>query len=310
MSEIWKGLIIGAATVIFATIGVYYQQLEINKLDVLTDFDVSYFSKPKFPNDEIVLTVNNVEKNKLGILRVALFNYSSQELTDIPINIKVTPKTQSGFKLLSYSAVGGQSIPDLVKEVKAMVFDGQSYYFSYIVSSINRTEKEDYGFQLRVLFEGDEEPMVSVVPKGIGVRAFDIQNSPSQKEANVEAVFVTLISLVIIVVAAFLFGFIIVTPVLSLSFRKLEYKSFQKHAKDLIDSIESGNLLPDKSDEEVRLFVADMMFNKRSTWWKSLSFLGKLSLGMIEPKREDHLFISSSEPTPTPQTKNNHQDPQ
>ncbi|RLV57817.1 hypothetical protein D5018_20560 [Parashewanella curva] len=160
MNNIWKNILVALAlSAIFATTGSYFLytgQLKITKLDLHQDFDANYFSKPKFPSNKIILTVDDIEKDKLGLFKISLVNFTTENYENIPINIKVTPKNKNEFKILGYSAVGQEELYDLVKETKKKHFDGSSHHFSYNVSSINRTEKSNYGMQLRILFEGRE----------------------------------------------------------------------------------------------------------------------------------------------------------
>lgn len=44
------------------------------------------------------------------------------------------------------------------------------------------------------------------------------------------------------------------------------------------------------SDEELRDYVATMLFSRQLTWWQTKSAIGKWSLGNIPPDREDYLI--------------------
>ncbi|MFM4647556.1 hypothetical protein [Aeromonas bivalvium] len=292
MNDIWKNILVAALSAIISFAGSYYlysKQLEISKLDLHKSFEGSYFSKPKFPSDNIVLTVNGEERNKLGLFQISLVNYTVKDYVDIPINIRVTPKNKSDFKVLAYSAVGQNEVYDLVEELKGMEFDGGSYNFSYKVSTINRTDESDYGMQLRILFEGAEEPEVNVVAKGVGVRDFDIGNSPNQKDISIKAVFLGMAIVLVIALFSFVLSVLILGPVISVLTRKIDIKSRKKYAGELFDSIKNNGLQPNKTDEEIANFVADMLYQRQCAWWDKKTPIGKWSLGLIAPVRSDHL---------------------
>ena len=292
MNDTWKSLLVAALSAILAFAGSYYlysEQLKISKLDLHKNFEGSYFSKPKFPSDDIILTVNKEEKDKLGLFQISLVNYTTKDYLDIPINIKVTPKNKNEFKLLAYSAVGQNEVYDLVEESKKMVFDGSSYNFSYKVSTINRTEKSDYGMQLRMLFEGTEEPEVDIVAKGVGIRDFDVNNSPYQKGINIKAAFLGVAIIVGLILSMFVLMILILGPIISIFTRKLDIKIRKKYAQEIFDAIKNNNLQPGKTDLEISNFVAEMLFQRQYEWWCKKTPIGKWSLGLIEPERSDHL---------------------
>ncbi|WP_411679545.1 hypothetical protein [Aeromonas hydrophila] len=292
MNDIWKTILVAALSAILSFAGSYYiysKQLEISKLDLHKNFDGSYFSKPKFPSDNIVLTVNGEEKDKIGLFQVSLVNYTTKDYIDIPVNIKITPKNKNDFKVLAYSAVGQDEVYDLVEELKGMEFDGNAYNFSYKISTINRTDKTDYGMQLRILFEGVEEPEVNVVAKGVGIRDFDIGNSPNQKAVSIKAAFLGVAILLVIALFSFFLMVLILGPIISFLTRKLDVKSRKKYAMELFDAIKNNSLLPSKTDEEIAGFVADMLFQRQCAWWDKKTPIGKWSLGLIAPERSDHL---------------------
>lgn len=292
MSETWKNVLVAALSAIFAFLGSYYfysQKLEILKMDLHKSFDENYFSKPKFPSDDIILTVNNEEKEKLGLFQIYLLNYTTKDYLDIPISIKITPKKKSEFKVLAYSAVGQDEVYDLVEESKKMAFDGSSYNFSYKISSINRTERSDYGLQLRILFEGTEEPEVSIVAKGVGIRDFDINNSPYQKSENIKAIFLSIGVMIGFVLVMFILMALFLNPLISVLTKKIDTKTKRKYARELYNAIKNNELQPGKTDEEIANFVADMLFKRQCEWWDKKTPIGKWSLGLIAPERDDHL---------------------
>ena len=293
MNNTWKNILVAALSAMFAFAGSYYlylEKIEISKLDLHKNFDDNYFSKPKFPSDDIILTVNNIEKNKIGLFQISLVNYTVKDYLDIPINFKITPKNNSEFKVLAYSAVGHEEVYDLVKELKGMEFDGRSYNFSYQVSSINRTENSDYGIQLRLLFEGTEEPEVNIVAKGVGIRDFDINNSPYQKSTNSTALFIVIGIVAVSAIVMFILMMLILNPIISVFTRKMEVRNRKKYARELFVAIKNNNLQPGKTDDEIADFVADMLFKRQCDWWDDRSAISKWSLGLIAPKRSDHLI--------------------
>jgi hypothetical protein len=292
MNQTWKNILVAALSAIFAFAGSYYiysEQLKISKLDLHKDFDENYFSKPKFPSSDIILTVDTEEKEKLGLFQVSLVNYTTKDYLDIPIKIKITPKKVTEFKILAHSAVGQDEVSDLVVATKDMDFDGSSYNFSYEVSSINRTERSEYGMQLRILFEGTEEPKVSVVAKGVGVRDFDVNNSPYQKSVNIKAAFLGIGLILGIGVGMFILMVLILGPLISVFTKSLDVKSRKKYAKELFKVIKDNNLQPNKSDDDIANFVADMLYHRQCEWWNNKTPIGKWSLGLIGPDRNDHL---------------------
>lgn len=267
----------------------YYEELQISKLDLHKTFDDNYFSKPKFPSDDIVLTINKEEKEKLGLFEVTLINYTTKNYLDIPVNLKIIPKDEAEFKILAYSAVGQNEVYDLVEETKKMKFDGNSYNFSYKVSSINRTEKNDYSMQLRILFEGTDQPEVKVVAKGVGIRDFDINNSPYQKNVNIQAVLIVISGMVGFILVLLALMTLIFNPLISLLTKKMAIKNNQKYAQELVDVIKNNKLQPDKTDEEISNFVADMLFKRQDEWWRNKTPIEKWSLGPSKPDRSDYL---------------------
>jgi hypothetical protein len=291
MNDTWKNILISLLSALLAFAGSYYiyvEQLKINKLDLHKEFDENYFSKPKFPSDNITLTVNNEEKEQLGIMKISIVNFSSKNYLDIPIKIKLTPIDTSEFKILSYSAVGEKEFYDNIKEDKKMRFDGKSYDFSYTVSSMNRSEKSDYGLQLRILFEGKGEPKVSISAKDVTIQDYDISHSPYQKNLSFKA---SLFGIGILVIFSLVVIFLMLTilgPIISWSTKKTDIKNKQKYARELFDAIKSESLQMGTTDEELKTFVSSMLYNQQLERWNSKTIISKWSLGMIAPNIEDY----------------------
>ncbi|MDN3402061.1 MULTISPECIES: hypothetical protein [Pseudoalteromonas] len=289
----WKNILVAALSALFTFAGSYYfysESLAISKLDLHKDYDDNYFSKPKFPSDDIILTVNKIEKEKIGLLQISLLNYTAKDYLDIPINFKLTPKELSNFKVLAYSVVGHGDVNDLVKEPKKMEFDGNSFNFSFKVSAINRTEKSDYGIQLRILFEGTEEPNIRAFAKGVGIRDFDINNSPYQETISKKSLLIFIGALVCFCLVMFIMMIFILNPVMSIMTRKSDIKSRQKYAESLFLAIKKENLLPGKTDPQIAEFIADMLHRRQCEWWDKRSPIAKWSLGLMAPERKEHLF--------------------
>lgn len=297
MNQTWKNILVPVLTaIVTATVTVaissYYkqsEQLKISKLDLQKYFDENYFSKPKFPSSDIILTVDTDEKEKLGLLQVSLFNYTTKDYSEIPINIKITPKNVSEFKILAHSAVGQDEISDLVVATKDMDFDGSSYNFSYEVLSINRAERDEYGMQLRILFEGTEEPKVSVVPNGVGIRDHDLNNSPYQKSMDINTTFLGIGVTVGFVLGIVILVMLILLPLTSIFTKNIDVKNRKKYAKGFFNVIKNKKLQLNKSDSDIANFVADLLHYDRCQWWNKKTPIAKWILGLTAPDRDDYL---------------------
>ncbi len=221
-------------------------------------------------------------------MKISLVNFSSKNYLDIPIKIKVTPVNTKEFKVLSYSAVGEKEFYDNIIEEKKMKFDGKSYNFSYIVTSMNRAEKADYGLQLRILFEGKEEPKISISAKDVTTQDYDISHSPYQKDLNFKVSLYGIGFIVILFIVVMFLILIILGPIISLSFKRNDIKNRRKYAKELFDAIKSEPLQTGTTDLELRGFVASMLYKQELKRWHKKTIIGKWSLGMIEPDIADH----------------------
>jgi len=184
--------------------------------------------------------------------------------------------------------VGEKEFYDNIKEDKKMEFDGKSYNFSYTVSSMNRTEKSDYGFQLRILFEGKEEPKISISAKNVSVQDYDVNHSPHQENLNLKASLFGIGALVILFIVVMFLMLAILGPIISWSTRKSDVKNKQKYAKELFDAIKSESLQTGTTDEKLRDFVTSMLYKQQLERWNNKTIIGKWSLGMIAPNIEDH----------------------
>lgn len=244
MNNLWKNFIVAVTSALITVLGSYYiykQEIEIKKIDVDSEFDANYFSKPKFPNSKVSLTVDGDEKNKIGTMKISLVNYSPKNYTDIPVSIKLTPENLKDFKILAYSAVGEKEMANLITEIKPMKFDGKSYNFTYQVLSINRTEYSDYGLQLRILFEGSIEPKIDVVAKGVGTRKFNLGNSPYQKNLNIQASLLVFIILVVLILVTIILSTVVIAPITTLLTRNLDRQKNKKYSREIFNSIKNEN---------------------------------------------------------------------
>ncbi|MGI9831559.1 hypothetical protein [Vibrio vulnificus] len=291
MNDVLKNLIVAIVSFLLAFVGQYYyhqEQLKIKKLDVHQEFETGFISKPKFPNSKIVFKIGDDDLEQVGKFYISVINYSDKVYEDIPILIKLTPKDSKNFKVQAHSAVGEKGISDLVTEAKKMAFDGESYNFSYIVDSINRAEKGEYAFQLRILFEGNEKPDIDVVVKGVGTREFDNSNSPYQKELTWKAAWSGIGIFVTFILLTVAFTWFILTPIISRMTVSWDIKNNKKYAQSIFNAIKDENLQPTLSDDELRIYVAKMLYRRQKNWWDGRSVINKWSLGFVEPRFDDY----------------------
>jgi len=279
-------VLISVALTFFIQQYYYSKTNEIKKLDVHQSFNPNFLSKPKFPNSNIELKIDGIDKSRLGLFEVSLLNYSNSTYNDIPIHIKITPENTNEFKVITYYATGENNIPDLVKELKPVSFDGKTYLFSYQVSTLNRTEKEDIGFKLSMLFEGSKQPKIDVVAKGISTRAFAWENSPYQQNLTTKALVLLVVFLLIFLILMVL----IIGPFMSWVSRPFDRKSDKTYARKVYETIKEENLLPDHDDNQIKTFIQQMLFKQRLKNWNSKSKISKWSLGMRSPQEEDFLI--------------------
>jgi len=291
MSDIWKNLIIAVISFLLAFIGQYYyyqDQLEIKRLDVHKEFEPNFIAKPKFPDDKIEFKINGNEKEKVGKFNISIVNYSTKGFQDLPIKIKITPKSKDDFKVVAYSVVGEKEISDLVSEDKKMSFDGGSYNFSFIAEAINRERKNNYSMQLRILFEGTEEPKVYVVAKGVGTRDYNIDHSPNQKDITWKASWLAIGLFILGLLCVFIVTWLVLGPLISIATQKWEVKNNKRYASQIIEALKTENLHPDLDDAQLRDYVAKMLYTRQLIWWNNQSPLRKWSVGLVSPKSDDY----------------------
>lgn len=291
MNGIWKIVFSCVLTAILtAIVGyiLYLEETKIPKLDYDTYFEKNYFSKPKFPDDEIKLIINDDEKEKIGMMSVSLFNFSTKDLISIPVIITITPKNASNFRVLAHSAVGANENSDLVVESRPMRIDDKSYIFSYTASSINRVDTSEYGMQLRILFEGEDRPKVSVNAIGISTREYDPAHSPSDIR---KSIIITLLAfftpIAVIVVTSFLAAIIIV-PTVTFFSQNYDARRNRKRSKELADIIKEENFELNLDNDKIDKFVNDLLYKEAISAWKKQSLFSKLMYANIAPKHENY----------------------
>ncbi|AXB33879.1 hypothetical protein DSB67_21010 [Vibrio campbellii] len=287
MSELWKNLVVATVSFLLAIVGQQYffgKQTEIPKIDVHTNFDSNYMSKPKFPDTKVEIKVNDKAKESIGLFEISLVNFSDKAFKDIPIIIEVKPKKGESFIHLSHFAHGEKEMKELVKETKPYELENGSYRFSYNAVSINRTEKSEVAMRLGILFEGQSEPDVVVSGPGFNTRVFDIENSPARSEMQKN----TVLLFIAILLGMVAFTLMIFGPVISLLSSPIDRKSDKRYAKQIFDVLRSGDVYDQMSDDELKSHVADFLYRRQINWWDTKSTLGKWFLGMREPKTSDY----------------------
>ncbi len=289
MLGLWKNIVVAALSVFLTFLAQQYyhhDQNSIKKLDVYTKFDPEYLSKPKFSQAKVKLTVDKTEKEKIGLYEILLVNFTNQHFKDLSVTISITPKTKNDFKIISHFATGENGIDHLVKEIQPMSFDGKSYIFTYSISTMNRAEKDEVGMNLSVLFEGDKEPELKVVPNGVKTRDFSWNNSPKRKKVQRNAIYL-LIAVFAGVIVIFL---AVIGPIVSLILAPLDRRSDKKYAQSIFDSIKKEGLYNDIEDQQIKKNIAKVLYRQRKNAWESKSLLDKWLVGLREPKRDDYLL--------------------
>lgn len=291
MNGIWKivlSCILSAILTAIAAYWIHLEQIKVPKLDVATKFESNYFSNPKFPNDKIRLIVNKTEQEAIGIMYVSLVNFSTKELVDLPVSIIIEPHNVGGFEVLAYSAVGENEAPELVEETKKMVFDEGVYRFSYKAKAINRIDEPDYGFQLRILFKGKDEPNVKVSTAGIDTREYDEGNKPSSTKDTIKNTSMFILMMAVFLVLVIIFTWLIFMPIASLLSHKWDVDLRKKRAAKLFDVIKSSGLNPELNDEQLKDYVTEILYQERLQYWNASSAIVKWTSAMIPPNKEEH----------------------
>ncbi len=259
---------------------------EIQKLDVRTNFDSNYLSKPKFPDSKVEIKVDGDTKESIGILEISLVNFSNTVLKDIPVIIEVTPKRGGLFSYLSHFAHGEKGVLDLVEISKPYEFVNGTHRFFYTVKSFNRSDGDDIGMKLGILFEGDQKPDVTVSAVGLSTRDFDIEHSPARTKANREAwiMFITVLA------GLLLFMFAIFVPLLSRLTSPLDKIISKKNASETFKIMRLDPYYASLTDNDLKQHVADVLYKRQRNWWNDKSILGKWLLGMKGPEFDDYRF--------------------
>lgn len=272
---------------LLAVIGQQYffdKQNEIQKIDIHTNFDKSYLSKPKFPDSKVEIKVDGTTKESIGILEVSLINFSNKAFKDVPIIIEVTPKRGGSFTYLSHFAHGEKGMKDLVELTKPHEFVNGSHRFFYTAKSLNRSEESDIGMKLGVLFEGEQEPDVTVSAVGLNTRDFDINHSPSRAKVKRDAFLIV----IAFFIGLFAFTFAVFSPVMSRLISPLDRKSNKKYALEIFQVLRGDSFYDSMSDDNLKLHVSQLLYERQCIWWNGKSWLGKWSLGMRAPESSDY----------------------
>jgi len=287
VSDVWKNIVVAVVSFLLAILGQQYffnKQHEIPKVDIITNFDSNYLSKPKFPDSKVEIKVDNNTKDSIGLLEVALVNFSHKVFKDVPVIIEIKPKKGDSFTYLSHFAHGEKELKDLVEETKPYEFNNGVHRFSYKAISLNRSEEADIAMKLGILFEGQEEPDVVVSVAGLNTRDFNIENSPAREKVQRDAIFI----LIAVILGLFAFIFIIFGPIISRLITPLDRKSDKRYSKQIFEVLRSESHYSHMSDDELKIHVANFLYKRQLNWWNSKSLFGKWSLGMREPQPTDY----------------------
>lgn len=287
MSDVWKNIVVAVVSFLLAIIGQQYffnKQNEIQKIDVHTNFDSNYLSKPKFPDSKVEIKVDGNTKESIGILEVSLVNFSNQTFKDVPIIIEITPRRGDSFSYLSHFAHGEKGMRDLVEIAKPYEFINGTHRFFYTVKSLNRSEEANIGMKLGILFEGEQEPEVTVSAVGLNTRDFDMAHSPARSKVQRDA----LLIIIVFIVGLFAFTFAIFSPIMSRLMSPLDLKSNKKYARQIFDILRAESYYSSMSDNDLKNHVSDILYKRQYNWWNEKSWLGKWSLGMRAPEPSDY----------------------
>ncbi len=287
MSEIWKSVVVAVVSFLLAILGQQYffdKQNEIPKIDIHTNFDSNYMSKPKFPDAKVEIKVNNNAKESIGLFEISLVNFSNKAIKDVPILIEVKPKKDDSFTYLSHFAHGEKEMKGLVEEMKPYELDNGTHRFSYKAISLNRSEEANIAMKLGILFEGKNEPDVVVSAPGFNTRAFNKENSPARAKTQRNALFL----MIALMLGLFGFTFIVFGPIISRLSSPLDRKSDKRYAKQIFDVLRIQSQYSQMTDDELKNHVADFLYKRQFNWWNSKSVLGKWFLGMRDPQPTDY----------------------
>lgn len=287
MSDVWKNIVSVAVSFLLGTSYQNYlfdKQNEIQKIDIHTNFDSSYLSKPKFPDSKVEIKVDGKTKESIGILEVSLINFSNNVFTDVPIIIEVTPEKGSSFSYLSHFAHGEKGMKDLVEPTRPYEFTNGTHRFFYKAKSLNRSEDADIGMKLGVLFEGEKEPDIKVSAVGLSTRDFDIDNSPARAKVERE----TLIAVIIFIVGVLIFALGIFSPILYRLTSPLDRKREKKYAREVFDVLRVDSYYSSMSDDDLKQHVSEFLYKRQYNWWSAAPWLIKWHFGMRAPELNDY----------------------
>ncbi len=204
----------------------------------------------------------------------------------MPIIISVTPESKDDFKPISYFATGENGIGSLVKEMRPMLFDGKSYIFTYSIESINRAEKNEVGMTLNILFEGDKEPVLNVIPNGVKTRKFAWENSPEHKKIQRSSIYF----IVVLFLCLFIFIIVVARPIILSITDSPDKGVYKKYAQSIFDSIKEESIYNNIDEQQIKENIAKIFYRQRKKEWDFSSFFSKWILGLREPQKEDYLL--------------------
>lgn len=261
----------------------YLIENKIQMLDMHTEINENYLSKPNFPKSNIELKVDGVNKDQLGLLTISFFNYSKKNLSKSSVRIIVTPDDIKDFDLVSYFAVGEKQIPNLLKEVEKVEFNGQSFIFNYEIDFINRTDKIDYSIQLKIMYEGSNDINVEAVAEGIGIRKYNKNNMPYNRKTNIQAILLLLSMFLVIISISIISSFIY-----SKLFRGSKQKLLNNELNKIYKIMRNDLKYTEISDDELKKRVSNLEYKKDLFDWNNKSKFSKFLDGFYSPDNRNY----------------------
>ena len=76
-------------------------------------------------------------------------------------------------------------------------------------------------------------------------------------------------------------------PIISILLRPLDRKIDRKDAKSLFDAMRNEKLQKEITDQELKDYVAKILYAQRKATWDTRSLIGKWAVGFREPQRID-----------------------
>ncbi|WP_229625269.1 hypothetical protein [Vibrio parahaemolyticus] len=258
-------------------------------LDVATFFEPDFISKPVFPHNDISLSVDGVEHEKLGLMNISVVNFSNKDFSDLPITVKIKSHESSEFQILAASGFGTDGTPELVKLTREHS-KGNVQQYEFIVSTLSRVEgKKDYGFQLRLLIKGESEsePEVKVIPKGVSTRKYSEKNSPEYNdEFRTKLFYAFCFSVLLIIITAIITIFVIL-PISSLLTKSSTKEYYKRRVNSYYDVVKNQNLCPESDDSQIKALVSNLYYYDRLKFWENQNWFMRFSQAFIKPEKQD-----------------------